>query len=100
VVTVPTWDQSVELFQVAEVALVKYLETRLLRCEIKGALGWAVAYFTFSSYPLPIGLLVGVMEIVPVLKAFLGAAPAVLMVLFSGGLEGDNLVVLFLLPMQ
>jgi hypothetical protein len=40
------------------------------------------------------------MEIVPVLKAFLGAAPAVLMVRSSGGLEGDNLVVLLLLPMQ
>jgi predicted PurR-regulated permease PerM len=97
VVTVPTRDQSVEFFQVAEGALVKYLEPRLLRCKIKGALGWAVAYFTFSSYALPIGLLVGVMEIVSVLKAFLGAAPAVLMVLFSGGLEGDNLVVLFLI---
>ena len=40
------------------------------------------------------------MKITPVLGAFLGAVPAVLMALFSGGLEGDILVALFLFPMQ
>ena len=100
VVTAPIRDQSVELFQLVEGALVKYFKIRLLLCSIKGALCWAAAYFTFSSYALPIGLWVGVTEIIPVLGAFLGAVPAVLMALFSVGLEGGILVALFLFPMQ
>lgn len=57
---------------------------------------WAVAYFTFGSYVLPIGLWVVIGEITPVL----GAVPAVLTALFSGGLEGDILVVLYSLLAQ
>jgi len=45
----------VELFQVDEGSIVESLETRLLPREIKVALGWAVAYFTFSGCPLQIG---------------------------------------------
>ena len=61
---------------------------------------WVVGYFTFSSYALPIGLWLGVMQITPVLGAFLGAVLAVLMVFISAGLEGGILVALFLPPMQ
>jgi len=92
-------DQSVELFHVVEGALVKYLKTRLLLCVIRDALGRAVAYFTFGSYALPIGPRF-VATIIPVLRAFLGAVPTVLVVLFSGGLEGGILVALFLLLVQ
>ncbi len=53
----------------------------------------AVAYFTFGSYALPMGRWVVIGEIAPVL----GAVPAVLIAPFSGGLEGDTLVALFLL---
>jgi len=59
-------------------------------------LGWTVAYFTFGSYALPIWPWVVVTEIIPVL----GAVPAVLMVLSSGGLEEGILVALFLLLAQ
>jgi hypothetical protein len=68
-------------------------QTRLRLCAIKSASGWAVAYFTFGSYALPMGRWVVIGEIAPVL----GAVPAVLIAPFSGGLEGDTLVALFLL---
>jgi hypothetical protein len=56
-------------------------------------LGWTVAYFTFGSYALPIWPWVVVTEIIPVLGALLIA-------LFSGGLEEGILVALFLLLAQ
>lgn len=56
-------------------------------------MGWTVAYFTFGSYALPIWPWVVVTEIIPVLGALL-------MVLFSGGLEEGILVALFLLLAQ
>lgn len=87
-------DQSVELFHAVEGTLVKYLKAQLLLCAIMGAIGWAIAYFTFGSYALLIGLWVGVTEIIPVLGAFLGAVPAVLIALFSGGLDAGILVAL------
>ncbi len=94
-------DQSVELFHAVEGTLVKYLKAQLLLCAIMGAIGWAIAYFTFGSYALLIGLWVGVTEIIPVLGAFLGAVPAVLIALFSGGLDAGILVaLLFLLAQQ
>lgn len=92
----PIRDQSVELFRAVEGTFVKYLKTWLRLCAIKSASGWAVAYFTFGSYVLPIGLWVVIGEIAPVL----GAVPAVLTALFSDGLEGDILVALFLLLAQ
>jgi predicted PurR-regulated permease PerM len=99
-VTAPTRNQSVELLQVDEDALAKHLKPRLLLCAITGGLGWAVAYITCSGYAFPVGLWVRVTEIVPVLRALLGAVSAVLMALFSVGLEGGILVALFLFPMQ
>ena len=75
--TAPIQYQSVELFQVVEGAFVKHLKTRLLLCAIKGALGRVVTYFTYSNYTLPIGLWVGVVQIIPLLGTFLGAVPAV-----------------------
>ncbi len=56
-------------------------------------MGWTVAYFTFGSYALPIWPWVVVTEIIPVLGALLIA-------LFSGGLEEGILVALFLLLAQ
>ena len=94
-------DQSVELFHAVEGALVKYLKAQLLLCVIMGTLGWAIAYFTFGNYALLIGLWVGVTEVIPVLGAFLGAVPAVLIALFSGGLDqGIFVALLFLLAQQ
>jgi hypothetical protein len=74
------WNQSVEG------ALIKYLKTRLLLCAIKGASDWAVAYFTFDSY----ALWVGVTEIVSVLGAFLGAIPAKSPRAFGAALPGEK----------
>jgi len=67
-----------------EGALVKYLKAQLLLCVIMGVLGWAIVFFTDGRFALLIGLWVGVTEIIPVLGAFLGAVPAVLIPLFMG----------------
>ncbi len=94
-------DQTVGLFHAVESALVKYLKAQLSLCVIMGVLGWAISYFTFGDYALLIGLWVGVMEIIPVLGAFLGAVPAVLIALFTGGLtQGLVVAGLFLLAQQ
>ncbi|MDQ4064059.1 MAG: AI-2E family transporter [Actinomycetota bacterium] len=94
-------DQTVGLFQAVESALVKYLKAQLYLCVIMGVLGWAISYFTFGDYALLIGLWAGVMEIIPVLGAFLGAVPAVLIALFAGGLtQGLMVAGLFLLAQQ
>ncbi len=93
--------QAVELFSVVEGTLVKYLKAQLLLCGIMGGIGWAIAFFTFRDYALLIGLWVGVMEIIPVVGAFLGAVPAVAIALFAGGLDQALLVsALFLLAQQ
>jgi predicted PurR-regulated permease PerM len=94
-------DQTVGLFQAVESTLVKYLKAQLLLCAIMGVIGWAIAYLTFGSYALLIGLWVGVTEIIPVLGPFLGAIPAVLIALFAGGLTQALVVAaLFLLAQQ
>jgi predicted PurR-regulated permease PerM len=94
-------DQTVELFHAVEGTLVKYLKTQLLLCAIMGAIGWAIAYFTFGSYALLLGLWVGLTEIIPVIGPFLGAIPAVVIALFSGGFTQALLVAfLFLLAQQ
>lgn len=94
-------DQTVELFYAVEGALVRYLKAQFLLCAIMGVIGWAIAYFTFGSYAILIGLWVGVTEIIPVLGAFLGAVPAVAIALFLGGFEQALLVsALFLLAQQ
>lgn len=94
-------EQTVELFHVVENTLIKYLKAQLLLCGIMGAIGWAIAFFTFRDYALLIGLWVGVTEILPVIGAFLGAVPAVAIALFAGGLDQALLVsALFLLAQQ
>ena len=94
-------DQTVELFHAVEDTLVKYLKAQLLLCAIMGVIGFAIAYFTFGSYALLIGLWVGVTEVIPVLGPFLGAIPAVVLALFSGGFTQALLVaVLFLIAQQ
>ena len=93
--------QTVELFHAVESTLIKYLRGQLLLCATMGAIGWAIAYFTFGSYSLLIGLWVGTTEIVPVIGAFLGAVPAVAIALFSGGFTQALIVAaLFLLAQQ
>ena len=94
-------DQTVGLFHAVESTLVKYLKAQLFLCAIMGVIGWAIAYFTFGSYALLIGLWVGVTEIIPVLGPFLGAIPAVLIALFTGGFTQALIVAgLFLLAQQ
>jgi predicted PurR-regulated permease PerM len=100
-VPVTVRDQTVELFYAVESTLVKYLKAQLLLCAIMGVIGWTIAYFTFGSYALLIGLWVGLTEIIPVLGPFLGAIPAVLIALFSGGFVQAILVAtLFLVAQQ
>ena len=94
-------DHTVELFHAVEGALIKYLRAQLTLCAIMGVIGAAIAFFVIGRYTLLIGLWVGITEIIPVLGAFLGAVPAVLIALFVGGFW-EALVVagLFLVAQQ
>ena len=96
-------DQSVELFHVVEESLGKYIRAQLLLCAIMGVIGWAIGWFAIGQYALVIGLWVGLTEIIPVLGAFLGAIPAVLIALFvqDGGVTLALIVTgLFLIAQQ
>ena len=94
-------DQTVELFHAVESTLVKYIKAQLLLCAIMGAIGFFIVYFTFGRYALLLGLWVGFMEVIPVLGPFLGATPAVVLALFSGGFAQALVVAaLFLVAQQ
>lgn len=96
-------DQGVELFHAVEGSLVKYIRAQLTLCLIMGVIGWAIGQFAIGQYALLIGLWVGLTEIIPVLGAFLGAVPAILIALIvpDGGLTTALVVTgLFLLAQQ
>jgi predicted PurR-regulated permease PerM len=96
-------DHTVELLRSVEETLVKYLKGQLALCLLMGFIGWAIASFTIGQYALVIGLWVGLTEIIPVLGAFLGAVPAVLIGLSidDGGVMTALLVAaLFLVAQQ
>ncbi len=94
-------DQALELFHAVEQTLIKYLKGQFLLCAIMGVIGWAIMFFTVGEYALLVGVWVAVTEIIPVLGAFLGAVPGVLIALFFGGFT-EALVVsaLFLVAQQ
>jgi predicted PurR-regulated permease PerM len=94
-------DQAVELFYAVERTLIRYLRGQLTLCAIMGIIGWAIAFFVIGQYSLVIGLWVGLTEIIPVIGAFLGAVPAVLIALFVGGFSKALIVAgLFLVAQQ
>jgi predicted PurR-regulated permease PerM len=94
-------DQAVELFHAVEATLVKYLKAQLTLCAIMGVIGWAISFFVVGRYALLSGLWVGLTELIPVLGAFLGAVPAVLIALFVGGFFKALIVAgLFLVAQQ
>jgi predicted PurR-regulated permease PerM len=94
-------DHAVELFHAVERTLMKYLKGQLALCAIMGVIGAAIAFFVIGRYALVIGLWVGLMEIIPVIGAFLGAIPAVLIALFVGGFYKALIVAgLFLVAQQ
>ncbi len=94
-------DQAVELLHAVEATLIKYLKAQLTLCAIMGVIGAAIGFFAIGRYALIIGLWVGLTEIIPVLGAFLGAIPAVLIALFGGGFTQALIVAgLFLLAQQ
>lgn len=94
-------DQSLGLFHAVEAALVKYVRAQLLLCAIMAVIGWAIAFFVIDDYALPIGLWVGFTEIIPVIGAFLGAVPAVLIALIVGDFTTALIVAgLFLVAQQ
>ncbi len=96
-------DQSLELFHAVEQTLIRYLRGQLLLCFIMGVIGWAIMFFTVGDYALIIGAWVAVTEIIPVLGAFLGAVPAVLIALLvkEGGFTMALIVAgLFLVAQQ
>jgi predicted PurR-regulated permease PerM len=96
-------DQSLELFHAVEQTLISYLRGQLLLCFIMGVIGWAIMFFTVGNYALLIGAWVAVTEIIPVLGAFLGAVPAILIALLvrDGGFTTALIVAgLFLVAQQ
>jgi predicted PurR-regulated permease PerM len=94
-------DHAVELFHAVERTLIRYLKGQFLLCAIMGVIGWAIAFFVIGQYSLVLGLWVALTEIIPVLGAFLGAIPAVLIALFVGGFYKALLVAgLFLIAQQ
>jgi predicted PurR-regulated permease PerM len=96
-----TRDHAVELFHAVERTLIRYLRGQLTLCALMGIIGWAIAFFAIGKYALAIGLWVGLTEIIPVLGAFLGAVPAVVIALFVGGFYKALIVAgLFLVAQQ
>jgi predicted PurR-regulated permease PerM len=96
-------DHAVELFHAVERSLIKYLKGQFALCAIMGVIGWAIAFFVIGRYSLVIGLWVGLSEIIPVIGAFLGAVPAVLIALVvpEGGVTTALIVAgLFLVAQQ
>lgn len=96
-------DQSLELFHAVEQTLIRYLRGQVLLCAIMGVIGWAIMFFTVGNYALLIGAWVAVTEIIPVLGAFLGAVPAILIALLvrDGGFTTALIVAgLFLVAQQ
>ena len=93
-------DQVLDILLAVEGALVKYLKAQLTLCAIMGTVGFLIAFFVIGKYALVIGLWVGVMEILPVLGAFLAAIPAVVVALFLGGFSKALLVALLFLIAQ
>jgi predicted PurR-regulated permease PerM len=96
-------DHAVELFHAVERTLIRYLKGQFALCAIMGVIGWAIAFFVIGKYSLFVGLWVGLTEIIPVLGAFLGAVPAVLIALVvpEGGVTTALIVAgLFLVAQQ
>lgn len=96
-------EQSLGLFHAVEETLIKYLRGQIFLCAIMGVIGWAIMFFTVGEYALLIGAWVGATEIIPVLGAFLGAVPAVIIALLvqEGGITMALIVAgLFLVAQQ
>ncbi len=96
-------DNAVELFHAVEQTLIRYLKGQFALCAIMGLIGWAIAFFVIGRYSLVLGLWVGLTEIIPVIGAFLGAVPAVLVALVvpGGGIVKALIVAgLFLVAQQ
>ena len=96
-------EQSLGLFHAVEETLIKYLRGQILLCVVMGVIGWAIMFFTVRDYALLVGAVVAVTELIPVLGAFLGAVPAVLIALLvpDGGFTMALIVAgLFLVAQQ
>ncbi|MBA2346575.1 MAG: AI-2E family transporter [Rubrobacter sp.] len=97
-------DQILELFAAVEGTLVKYLRAQLFLCVVMGMIGWAIAFFFggryADNYALLIGVWVSVTELIPVLGAFLGAIPAVILALVDSPVQALIVAGLFLAAQQ
>ena len=96
-------DQTFELFSAVESNLVRYLRGQIFLCALMGVIGFAIAYFAIGEYAILIGLWVGITELIPVLGAYLGAVPAVVIALIvpGGGFTTALIVIgLFIVAQQ
>jgi predicted PurR-regulated permease PerM len=93
-------NQVIELLEAVETAVVKLVRGQLLLMVVMGVVGWGIALVTGTDYALLIGLWVGLMELIPVLGAFLGAIPAVVIALISSPTQALVVALLFLVAQQ
>lgn len=93
-------NQTVELLETVEGAVMKFVRGQLILVAVMGVVGWAIAFFTGTPYALLIGIWVGLMELIPVLGAFLGAIPAVIIALIVDPVKALIVAVLFLIAQQ
>ena len=96
-------DHVTGLLHAVETTLIKYLKGQLALCAMMGIIGWTIAFLAIGQYALVIGLWVALTEIIPVLGAFLGAVPAILIALLvqDGGITTALVVAgLFLVAQQ
>jgi predicted PurR-regulated permease PerM len=97
-------DQVLELLGAVEGTLVRYLKAQVLLCVLMGVIGWAIAFFfggdLAGRYALLIGVWVGVTELIPVIGAFIGAVPAVLLALIESPSQALLVIALFLVAQQ
>lgn len=93
-------DQTVEMMQVVEQRLAKFIKGQLLLCGLMGLVGWAIVQFTIGRYAILLGLWVGLMEFIPAIGAFLGAVPAVVVALLVSPWQALIVAALFLLVQQ
>jgi predicted PurR-regulated permease PerM len=97
-------EQVLELLAAVEGTLVKYLRAQLFLCVVMGVIGWAIAFFFggryADNYALLIGVWVGVTELIPVLGAFIGAIPAVVLALVDSPVQALIVAGLFLVAQQ
>ncbi len=90
----------INIVRIADRILSKYLRGQLILCAVVGVLSMAGLMLLGVNFPLVLGTVAGVLEILPFLGPILGAVPAVLVALIQRPLLAVWTIVLFLVIQQ